>query len=271
MKIRRGFIPSIDQFTIIPNHWARDPNLSRRAIGLLVELLSHSEGWDVTVNSLWRNGTEGKNAIVATLKELEQAGYLRREQTREGDRFGAMEYIITDPSDSERGPVSQESGDVIPESRLQGHEKQGSREQVTRNGDTKKNNQKDQPQEHQEKKNNAPATRDATDRFDEFWATYPRRQGKGAAVKAWAKAIKRANPDTILKAAAGYRDDPHRDPQFTAHPSTWLNQDRWEDEPLPAPSSPGSSGRGYDPSDWLGQDTRPTIEGEVVGQMEIGR
>lgn len=35
--------------------------------------------------------------------------------------------------------------------------------------------------------------------------------------------------------------------------------------------SPGSSGRGYDPSDWLGQDTRPTIEGEVVRQMEIGQ
>ena len=268
MKIRRGFIPSIDQFTIIPNHWARDPNLSRRAIGLLVELLSHSEGWDVTVNSLWRNGTEGKNAIVATLKELEQAGYLRREQTREGDRFGAMEYIITDP---EHDPVSQESGDVIPESRLQVHEKQGSSEQVTSNGATKKNNQKDQPQQHQEKKNNAPALRDASDRFDEFWATYPRRQGKGAAVKAWANAIKRADPDAIIEAAAGYRDDPQREPQFTAMPQTWLNQDRWEDEPLPAPSSPGSSGRGYDPSDWLGQDTRPTIEGEVVGQMEIGR
>ena len=65
MKIRREYVPTADNFTIIPNAWARDPNLSRRAVGMLVELLSHREGWEVTVESLWRGGTEGRAASCA--------------------------------------------------------------------------------------------------------------------------------------------------------------------------------------------------------------
>ena len=67
--------------------------------------------------------------------------------------------------------------------------------------------------------------------FEEFWTTYPRREAKGAARKAWDKAIKRATPEAITAAAARYRDHPGREPQYTAHPATWLNADRWTDEP----------------------------------------
>jgi hypothetical protein len=66
-----------------------------------------------------------------------------------------------------------------------------------------------------------------------FWAAYPRKVDKGHARTAWAKALKRAGPDTIVTAAEAYRDDPARplDPQYIPHPATWLNGDRWLDEP----------------------------------------
>jgi hypothetical protein len=70
--------------------------------------------------------------------------------------------------------------------------------------------------------------------FDGFWAVYPRRVGKLAAEKAWDKAIKTVHPDTIIEGAMAYALDPNREPEFTAHPSTWLNQGRWDDESLPA-------------------------------------
>lgn len=66
--------------------------------------------------------------------------------------------------------------------------------------------------------------------FDEFWSTYPLRKAKQAALKAWAKAVKRTTPDVIIAAAARYRDDPQRKPDYTAHPASWLNAGRWEDE-----------------------------------------
>jgi hypothetical protein len=68
-------------------------------------------------------------------------------------------------------------------------------------------------------------------RFTEFWAVYPLKRGKPRARKAWRAAMKRRHdPELIIKAAAAYRDDPKRKPDFTAHPSTWLNDERYNDE-----------------------------------------
>lgn len=64
--------------------------------------------------------------------------------------------------------------------------------------------------------------------FDAFWEAYPLRKARGAAVKAWGKAIMRAPPETIIAAAAAYRP---AETKFTKHPATWLNQDCWTDEP----------------------------------------
>lgn len=66
--------------------------------------------------------------------------------------------------------------------------------------------------------------------FAHFWSVYPRRVGKGAAVKAWDKAVKKTDPATIIAGATAYRDDPTRDPRYTAHPTTWLNAERWDDD-----------------------------------------
>lgn len=77
------------------------------------------------------------------------------------------------------------------------------------------------------------------DRFDDFWNVYPSRKARGAAVRAWKAALKKADADTIIAAADSYGRDPKRDPAFTAHASTWLNGERWLDEvEAPKPSGP---------------------------------
>lgn len=72
-----------------------------------------------------------------------------------------------------------------------------------------------------------------TESFEKFWNTYPIKVGKGSAMKAWVKAIKKTTPEIITEGAERYAKDPNRDPAFTAHPATWLNGDRWLDSPLP--------------------------------------
>jgi hypothetical protein len=76
--------------------------------------------------------------------------------------------------------------------------------------------------------------------FDEFWAVYPRREDKGRARPAWAKAIKKTDPRTIIEGAKRYaaRPDLHRDGgKFIKLPATWLNAEAWDNEtnvrPLP--------------------------------------
>ena len=84
-----------------------------------------------------------------------------------------------------------------------------------------------------------PSMRNSAD-FADFWAAYPRKTARAAAVKAWAKAVRSAAPEEIVAGARRYADDPNREAQFTAYPATWLNAGRWEDEPLPsrAPAGP---------------------------------
>lgn len=69
--------------------------------------------------------------------------------------------------------------------------------------------------------------------FGAFWEAYPRKVGKPKARTAYDRALKRSDAATILAAAKRYRDDPNRMAEFTAHPTTWLNRDGWDDEPLP--------------------------------------
>lgn len=76
--------------------------------------------------------------------------------------------------------------------------------------------------------------------FEVFWAAYPRKVGRRAAEAAWGRASRRADQRAIVAGAERYRDDPNREDGYTAHPTTWLNADRWDDPPLPA----RSNGRG---------------------------
>ena len=69
--------------------------------------------------------------------------------------------------------------------------------------------------------------------FATFWAAYPRRVGKLAALHAWQKALRLATAEDLIAGARRYalemRD---QEAQFICHPRTWLTQGRWLDEPM---------------------------------------
>lgn len=69
--------------------------------------------------------------------------------------------------------------------------------------------------------------------FLEFWAIYPRREKKRPAAAAFKRAKKRASVAAIIVGASCYRDDPNREQQYTKLPTTWLDGDCWDDDPLP--------------------------------------
>jgi hypothetical protein len=64
--------------------------------------------------------------------------------------------------------------------------------------------------------------------FDAFWATYPRRVAKTAAIRAW----KHLTPSEREAARVGVSPfiAQVRDAQFIPYPATYLNQKRWEDQ-----------------------------------------
>lgn len=68
-----------------------------------------------------------------------------------------------------------------------------------------------------------------TAEFSEFWTSYPRRVGKLAAAKAYAKARQIASAGEILKGVAAYVANK---PEYAdwCHPATFLSHGRWMDE-----------------------------------------
>lgn len=68
--------------------------------------------------------------------------------------------------------------------------------------------------------------------FDLFWKAYPRKTAKGAAKKAWEK-MNITDQLAAIEGAKRFAADPNRDETFTPYPATWLNAERWGDEPLP--------------------------------------
>ncbi len=85
-------------YTIVPNTWVRDVRLSRKARGLLAELLSHAVGWSVSLEYLVASGAEGRDAVRSAIKELEDVGYLTRSRARDAaGRLGGAHYALADP------------------------------------------------------------------------------------------------------------------------------------------------------------------------------
>lgn len=85
---------------------------------------------------------------------------------------------------------------------------------------------------------------EAPEQWEKFWAAYPRKKDKGAAEKAWNKAIREgADPKTILNGVFFYRIDiANKDAQYIKYPATWLNARGWQDEPDPTPAPPRAIG-----------------------------
>lgn len=75
------------------------------------------------------------------------------------------------------------------------------------------------------------------DWFDDFWNAYPRKEGKGTAIKAWMKALQKTSADVIIERVGRWKvskNFPER--QFVPLPASWLNAERWFDE-LPEDAS----------------------------------
>lgn len=72
---------------------------------------------------------------------------------------------------------------------------------------------------------------------------YPKRVGRGAARKAYSAARKKADADKILAGAQRYAAAmKDKEPRFICHPATWLNQERWDDDPAALTAGSGSGG-----------------------------
>lgn len=65
--------------------------------------------------------------------------------------------------------------------------------------------------------------------FDAFWEKYPNKVGKAAARKSWDRAVRLAGVSEIMAGLERYCAK--TDDRPWCNPATWLNQERWNDQP----------------------------------------
>lgn len=80
--------------------------------------------------------------------------------------------------------------------------------------------------------------------FNEWYSAYPHKVGRGQAMKAFPKALAKADLQTLIDGVQRYIKTKPKDVSW-ANPATWLNGERWADQPAssgasPAPARPRS-------------------------------
>jgi hypothetical protein len=201
MALVRGHHSFDAHFTQIPNSWARDNRLTLKARGVLLLVMSHQPGWNLTIRTLAQQQKISRDALSAAVQELESLGYLKRSQDNPG-RFGEAVWTTCDPDWSEK-PMTENPMTEKP---------------ATKNNNIKKTITKEL----------------FAQEFEEFWQAYPRKVGKVQAMRAFLKATEQTPAEWVIEGARRFGGDPNQPPvQFIPYPATWLNRGGWEDGPLP--------------------------------------
>jgi hypothetical protein len=228
-------------FSSIANAPFDDKRLSVEAKGTLAYLLTRHHNWNIHTSQIGDRLGMGRDKTYRVFQELISAGYMQRLRVKGANgQWDGYDYEV----DCECGVAS-----------LPQPEKPSPEKPCTENQDTVIKKERQQRQKgNKDRQDSAlplfaegdqpqPSAK-ATEKFIEetfkrFYAAYPRKTAPDRARKAWAAAIKKADPSVIIVAAAAYaKTRIGEDPKFTPLPATWLNDGRWKDQPPEPPPLP---------------------------------
>lgn len=188
---------------------------------------------DVFPRDMFAKGSETVARVSEAISQLHQAGLVHRyeangdkllyiswwESIQRIDKPGKGRNPRPDGTFDYKDSEIRESVASPPETLVPGTEEQGNRGTGEQGRKTS---------------SKPPASKQTPNQFDHFWEWYPRKVGKEAARKAWDKARNKTDQLTIIEGLERFRLDPNLPAkEFIPHPATWLNEGRWEDEPLP--------------------------------------
>lgn len=219
-------------FTVLYNSVLRDSRLSLKTKGLFAIMQSFPDSWEYNVKGLASRVGIGRDGIRRCLRELEDAGYLLREQQHgmQG-RFSCTTYVLQEQAPLQKPPSTEKPSTAKP-----------STDEPSPVNPTQVNKQVSK-----ETSNKPPIVPQRGDEqaqlFDRFWKAYPRHEGKEPARRAWRRLKPNIQLCRIMSAALERQktsESWQRDGgRYIPMPATWLNQRRWEDEqPRPAQAAP---------------------------------
>jgi hypothetical protein len=206
------------RFSIVP-HWIIKHDISDRALRLYSVLAGFA---DSETNQAFPGRTRLSKELRCSLKsvdravlELESIGAIRKKQRVKDGHYQSSLYTVVriDPASGVARP--RVTDDATP--RQDGRDPVSPVTHITRT--TELEPLKQEP------------LNDISTNFNQFWELYPRKVGKGKARQAFEKALEKTDIDTILAGVEAYvYHEGYNDMEFIAHPTSWLNGERWDDE-----------------------------------------
>lgn len=244
-----------EPFTVLYKSAIRDTRLSFEMLGFLTYMLDKPPDWEFTISGMAKERGVGLAQVRRLVGLLEKAGYLLREQAHDdGGKFAKNVYVL-----QEKPPLSRNQYDGEPlKSPLSGNADIGETRQrekplsvsatQSKNVETKAYNNppysppKGDGAEPRKQRSKTTPTWEP-ERFEGFWAYYPRGENRMGAVRAWDK----LKPDDalietigralqVLKASPAWRDG-----VGIPYASTFLNGRRWEDAKAKRPAQSAKS------------------------------
>lgn len=88
-------------FTIVSNEMIQNPNMSNKARGLYVYMLSMPDDWQFCIADLVNRSTDGREGIKSQMAELEELGYIKRgvQSINADGTFGTTPVMIRSSMD----------------------------------------------------------------------------------------------------------------------------------------------------------------------------
>ena len=190
-------------YTVLPNGILRDTGLSLKTKGLFAIILSLPEGWDYSVAGLATVAGCGRDAIRGALKEMETAGYLTRQRAHgEGGKFTGVVYTIRDTAEPLSGNPTMDdpaplSGKPTTDNPTTDFPTSENPTQLNKDLSSKDLSntplppkggavpEKAKPKRRRRAPKSAPSW--MPERFEGFWAAYPRDEDRAKAVEQWDK------------------------------------------------------------------------------------
>lgn len=210
-------------FAAVPNWMIRDKTISREAILVYTALSSHTGpgGVHPSQSTIATEARCSERQVRYGLAELRELGVVEVVRRRRGEgRSTTMTngYVLhphgalNDDEEPEEVPASPAVSSKLP---AQSDEATGTEVQLV-------------PLIEEE-----PIKKSWSEYFDEFWQVYPRHVAKAAARTKFEQLGKKRGVDLaeVVEGARRYAKSPDLpEVKFIPHPTTWLNQGRWEDE-----------------------------------------
>ena len=261
-----------NNYTTVDNYVFQDKTLSCKAKGMMSFILTLPDNWVYTEMGLVACLKEGRNAVRAILKELEEHHYLVRKRNRKHDgKWGDITY------DFYEKPIElmcaekpmYENGMYENGMYENGMYENGTQINTNRTStnitNTNLNNDVIKKEKYKKEKKSvessvsteptlfSPTVKDTHNfdkpnleaDFEKLWQMYPCKQGKTKAYEKFVKAVKSgvevSKIEDGLKRYNQYIKVHNVEREFIKHGSTWFNQRCWEDEYDLTPPKPKAS------------------------------